>query len=57
MHANYAADPGRVRALVAAITRKELSPIDLGRRYLDRIAEADAHVQCGVRWVLSVHLP
>jgi aspartyl-tRNA(Asn)/glutamyl-tRNA(Gln) amidotransferase subunit A len=46
MDGNYAADPGRVRELVAAITTKELSPITLVRRFLDRIAEADAQVQC-----------
>jgi hypothetical protein len=33
MDGNYAADPGRVRELVAAITRKELSPIALVRRF------------------------
>jgi aspartyl-tRNA(Asn)/glutamyl-tRNA(Gln) amidotransferase subunit A len=46
MRGNYAANPGRVRELVAPITKKELSPVDLVRRYLDRIAEADAQVQC-----------
>ena len=46
MHGNYAANPGRVRELVAAITKKELSPVDLVGRYLDRIAEVDTHVQC-----------
>jgi aspartyl-tRNA(Asn)/glutamyl-tRNA(Gln) amidotransferase subunit A len=46
MRRNYSANPGRVRELVAAITKKELSPVDLVRRYLDRIAEADAQVQC-----------
>src|SRR4029450_2153535 len=46
MHGNYAGDPGRVRGLVTAITKKELSPVALVHRYLDRIAEADAHVQC-----------
>jgi aspartyl-tRNA(Asn)/glutamyl-tRNA(Gln) amidotransferase subunit A len=43
---SYVADPGRVRELAAAIARKELSPVALVRRYLDRIAEVDAHVQC-----------
>jgi aspartyl-tRNA(Asn)/glutamyl-tRNA(Gln) amidotransferase subunit A len=46
MDSNYSADPGRVRELVAAITTKELSPITLVRRFLDRIAEVDAQVQC-----------
>jgi Asp-tRNA(Asn)/Glu-tRNA(Gln) amidotransferase A subunit family amidase len=40
------ADPGRVRELVAAIAKEELSPVALVRRYLDRIAEADPRVQC-----------
>jgi Asp-tRNA(Asn)/Glu-tRNA(Gln) amidotransferase A subunit family amidase len=35
-----------VRGQVAAITRRELSPTTLVRRFLDRIAEANAHVQC-----------
>ena len=43
---NYVADPGRVRELAAAIAGRTLSPVALARRYLDRIAEADPHVQC-----------
>ena len=46
MQGNYATDPGRVRDLVAAISKSELSPVALVRRYLDRIAAADPHVQC-----------
>ena len=46
IHGNYAANPGRVRELAAAIAKKDLSPVALVRRYLDRIAEAEAHVQC-----------
>jgi aspartyl-tRNA(Asn)/glutamyl-tRNA(Gln) amidotransferase subunit A len=46
MHGSYAANPGRVRELVAAVTKNELSPVALVRRYLNRIAEVDAHVQC-----------
>ncbi len=30
-------DPGRVRVLATAIAEKELSPVDLVQRYLDRI--------------------
>jgi aspartyl-tRNA(Asn)/glutamyl-tRNA(Gln) amidotransferase subunit A len=41
-----AQDPGRVRELAAAIAAKTLSPVDLLQRYLQRIAEADAQVQC-----------
>jgi aspartyl-tRNA(Asn)/glutamyl-tRNA(Gln) amidotransferase subunit A len=44
--ANYVADPGRVRELAAAIGNGELSPVALVRRYLNRIAEADARVEC-----------
>jgi Amidase len=43
---SLAADPGRVRDFAAAIARKKLSPVELIRRYLDRIAEAEYHVQC-----------
>lgn len=43
---SYAEDPGRIRELAAAIAGKRLSPVDLVRRYLDRIADADPHVQC-----------
>jgi aspartyl-tRNA(Asn)/glutamyl-tRNA(Gln) amidotransferase subunit A len=46
MDGNYATDPGRIRELVAAITSKDLSPVTLVRRFLDRIAQADAQVQC-----------
>jgi aspartyl-tRNA(Asn)/glutamyl-tRNA(Gln) amidotransferase subunit A len=42
----YVADPGRVRLLASDIAAKRLSPVELVRRYLDRIAEADPHVQC-----------
>lgn len=42
----YVADPGRVRLLANDIAGKRLSPVELVRRYLDRIAEADPHVQC-----------
>lgn len=42
----YVADPGRVRALAEAIAGKRLSPVDLVKGYLARIAEADPHVQC-----------
>ena len=45
-HGNFVADPGRVRDLAGAMARKELSPVALVRRYLDRIAEADPDVQC-----------
>jgi aspartyl-tRNA(Asn)/glutamyl-tRNA(Gln) amidotransferase subunit A len=41
-----AADPGRLRELAGAIAGKKLSPVALVRRCLDRIAEADVHVQC-----------
>jgi aspartyl-tRNA(Asn)/glutamyl-tRNA(Gln) amidotransferase subunit A len=43
---SYAADPGRVRGLASAIAAGALSPVDLVRRYVDRIAEVDPHVQC-----------
>lgn len=43
---SYVADPGRVRELAAAIAGRTLSPVALARRYLDRIGEADPHVQC-----------
>jgi aspartyl-tRNA(Asn)/glutamyl-tRNA(Gln) amidotransferase subunit A len=43
---NFAADPGRVRELAAAIAKKALSPVALVQRYLDRIAQADPQVQC-----------
>jgi aspartyl-tRNA(Asn)/glutamyl-tRNA(Gln) amidotransferase subunit A len=39
-------DPGRVRGLGQAIRDRKLSPVELTQRYLDRIAEADPHVQC-----------
>jgi Asp-tRNA(Asn)/Glu-tRNA(Gln) amidotransferase A subunit family amidase len=42
----FARDPGRVRDLVRAIAARDLSPIALVQRYLDRITEADRHVQC-----------
>jgi aspartyl-tRNA(Asn)/glutamyl-tRNA(Gln) amidotransferase subunit A len=43
---SFASDPGRVRLLAASIEAGRLSPVDLVRRCLDRIAEADPHVQC-----------
>jgi Asp-tRNA(Asn)/Glu-tRNA(Gln) amidotransferase A subunit family amidase len=43
---SYAADPGRVRELASAIAGKQLSPVALVRRYLDRIGAADGSVQC-----------
>jgi len=46
MASTYASDPGRIRELVAAIVNKELSPVALVHRFLDRIAQADAQVQC-----------
>jgi aspartyl-tRNA(Asn)/glutamyl-tRNA(Gln) amidotransferase subunit A len=42
----FAKDPGRVRDLAKAIATKELSPVALVERYLERIREADLHVQC-----------
>ena len=41
----FAADPGRVRAFARQIALGTLSPVELVQRYLDRIAEADPHVQ------------
>ena len=41
----FVQDPGRVRELAAGIAEKKLSPVDLVRRYLARIAEIDAQVQ------------
>jgi aspartyl-tRNA(Asn)/glutamyl-tRNA(Gln) amidotransferase subunit A len=43
---SYVADPGQVRELAAAISGRTLSPVALARRYLDRIATTDPHVQC-----------
>lgn len=43
---NFVQDPGRVRALAAAIAAGTLSPVALVERYLARISEADPHVQC-----------
>jgi aspartyl-tRNA(Asn)/glutamyl-tRNA(Gln) amidotransferase subunit A len=43
---SFAADPGRVAELASAIAKRNLSPVALVRRYLDRIAQADVHVQC-----------
>jgi aspartyl-tRNA(Asn)/glutamyl-tRNA(Gln) amidotransferase subunit A len=59
-HVSYVADPGRVRELAAAIREKELSPVALVRRYLDRIAEVDSQVQCwreidGARALIVAH--
>lgn len=42
----WAMDPGRVRDLAKAIAEGGLSAVDLVRRYLDRIAQADPAVQC-----------
>jgi aspartyl-tRNA(Asn)/glutamyl-tRNA(Gln) amidotransferase subunit A len=42
----YAADPGRVRSLGKAIAEKRLSPVDLVKQYLARIAEVDPHIRC-----------
>ena len=44
--ASYAQDPGRVRAMARQIALGTLSPVELVQRYLDRIADADPHVQC-----------
>jgi Asp-tRNA(Asn)/Glu-tRNA(Gln) amidotransferase A subunit family amidase len=41
----FVADPGRVGALAADIRAGRLSPVTLVQRYLDRIAEVEAHVQ------------
>ena len=41
----YAKDAGRVRELAAAIANGTLSPVDLVRTSLERIAEVDPHVQ------------
>ncbi|MBX9591161.1 MAG: amidase [Hyphomonadaceae bacterium] len=43
---SFAENPGQLRKLAAAIATKTLSPVDLMQRYLDRIAQADPHVQC-----------
>jgi aspartyl-tRNA(Asn)/glutamyl-tRNA(Gln) amidotransferase subunit A len=43
---NFAADPGRVCGLAQEIAGKRLSPVALVQRYLDRIAAADANVEC-----------
>lgn len=43
---SFAADPGRIRELAAAIAGKRVSPVESVRGYLDRIAQADPHVQC-----------
>jgi len=39
-------DPGRLRDLAAAISRRELSPVELVSRSLHRIAAVDGAVQC-----------
>ncbi len=39
-------DPGRLREFAAAIAARSLSPVDLVRRYLDRIDASRSHVQC-----------
>jgi aspartyl-tRNA(Asn)/glutamyl-tRNA(Gln) amidotransferase subunit A len=39
-------DPGRVQAMATAIAAKELSPVALVRRYLERIDAADTQVKC-----------
>lgn len=43
---NLVADPGRVQELAKAIADKRTSPVALVKRYLDRIAVADPHVEC-----------
>jgi aspartyl-tRNA(Asn)/glutamyl-tRNA(Gln) amidotransferase subunit A len=43
---NFAADPGRVCGLAQEIAGQRLSPVALVQRYLDRIAAADANVEC-----------
>ena len=43
---SFAENPGQVRELAGAIAAKTLSPVDLVRRYLDRIAQIDPQVQC-----------
>jgi aspartyl-tRNA(Asn)/glutamyl-tRNA(Gln) amidotransferase subunit A len=42
----FAKDPGRVRHLAEAIAAKELTPVALVQRCLDRVLETDPHVQC-----------
>ncbi len=44
--ASFAADPGRVRTFARQIALGTLSPVELVQRYLDRIKNADPHVQC-----------
>ena len=41
-----ARDPGRVQGMAVAIAAKELSPVALMRRYLERIDAADTQVKC-----------
>jgi aspartyl-tRNA(Asn)/glutamyl-tRNA(Gln) amidotransferase subunit A len=43
---SFVQDPGRVRDLAGVIAAKELSPVALVQRYLDRVAAADPQVQC-----------
>jgi Asp-tRNA(Asn)/Glu-tRNA(Gln) amidotransferase A subunit family amidase len=42
---SFTSDPGRVRQLAADIAAGRLSPVDLVRRYLGRIAEVDPQVR------------
>ena len=42
---HHVQDPGRLRALAAAIAAGDLSPVDLVQRYLDRIAAVEPYVQ------------
>ena len=43
---SYVQDPGRVRTFARQIALGTLSPVELVQRYLDRIKDADPHVQC-----------
>ena len=42
---SYVEDPGRIRAMAAAIRAGTLSPVELVQRYLARIAAVDPHVE------------
>ncbi len=43
---NFAADPGRVQELAKDLAENRTSPVALVKRYLDRIAVVDPHVEC-----------
>ena len=45
-HYSYALNPGPVRSLAAAIATKNLSPVGLIQRCLDRIEQVERHIQC-----------